>query len=153
MNAAIQVGLMMEKDELKEILDNFKSQVMTELRHSEAMNSSKFTHIDTRFDSQNMVMAKLGDTLSSASQKNLEALVSSQKLMSEATATMLGKNEQSLQRLHNRIDSIDTKLVEGSRLFAEFGQRIAHLERIVYSGGGLLGAGIAGLAFKVLGGG
>lgn len=143
----------MEKDELKEILDAFKREVTTELRHAEAMTASKFTHIDTRFDSHNMVMSKLGDTLTVASQRNLDALVTSQKLMSDATATMLGKNEQSLQRLHNRIDAIDNKLVEGGRLFAEFGQRIAHLERIVYSGGGILAAGVAGLAFKILGAG
>lgn len=138
----------MEKTELKEILDGFKEQLRLEIRHQEALNAGTFQQINTRFDSQNLVIAKLGDTLTDASSKNLDAMVTSQKMMAEATSQMLGKNEQSLQRLHNRIDNIDKQLGEGSKIFAEFGQRITQLERIVYSGGSLLAAGLATLFFQ-----
>jgi chromosome segregation ATPase len=142
----------MTADDLKAVLAEFKNRVEEKLDHQDELLEQKFSTINTRFDSQNMALVRVGEIVQKAGEASQDAISRSQEAMSQNTRTLMEANKDSLTRVHQRLDEIKSELADGSKKFVELSGRISNLERLVYGGGSLLAAGLASLFFKSFGG-
>lgn len=127
-------------------------------RRDESMSERLKGHCD-RIDSIGRILESLSDDIHKTSSQYLTSICKSQEVMVSQTQqmqqTMQERTEESrsaLVRVHERLDAIKSQIGESSDKQGRIETRLHHLERLVFGGGALLAASIAGLAVKALGG-
>lgn len=146
----------METSQIEKALEKFEDRLdrrfSDSLKHHDDIFTQKLSHMETRIDAQNSALIRIGEIVQRAGEANVNSISKSQEAMVEQTKILMDGNKESLTRVHTRLDEIKTELSKGSERFGKLETRINHLERIVFGGFGLVGAGCVGLFFKLFGG-
>jgi hypothetical protein len=146
----------MENSQFEKTLEKFENRldqrISERLSHHDQIFSQKISNVELRIESQNLALVKIGEIIQRSGQSNSEAISKSQQAMVEQTKILMDGNKESLTRVHLRLDEIKTELSNGSERFGKLETRIAHLERIVFTGFSIVGASAVGAIFKFFGG-